>query len=93
MRSRPFIVFWGAVAGAVLFLGASWATIGRVLDPTRGPLDTAVLVIAIIGLGATGFVAGRIALVTARAQRRARHLRPAGPGAKRPHVRRPVGRA
>lgn len=73
MRSRPFILFWGATAGAILFLGAAWSTMGRLRDGAATPADAVVLTLALIGLAGTSFVAGRIAYVTARAQRRSRN--------------------
>lgn len=69
-RSRPFILFWGATAGAVLFLGAAWSTARRAFDPEGTALDVLVLGLALLGLAAALFVAGRIALVTGRARRR-----------------------
>ena len=71
MRRRPIVVFWGTAAGAVLFLGSAWSTFGRLAGP-HALANGVVLVIALIGLCATSLVAGRIAFVVARAQRRAR---------------------
>ena len=69
MRSRPFIVFWGATAAAVLFLGAAWSTMGHFGSGSRRGEDLLVLAVSLAGLVVTSFVAGRIALVTARIQR------------------------
>jgi hypothetical protein len=71
-RSRPFILFWGATAGAVLFLGAAWSTASRVFGPAGTALDVLVLVLALLGLAGALLIAGRIALVTGRVRRRAR---------------------
>lgn len=69
-HSRPFILFWGATAGAVLFLGATWSTARRVFGPEAAALDVLVLVLALLGLATALLIAGRIALVTGRARRR-----------------------
>ncbi|HEU5225994.1 MAG TPA: hypothetical protein VFV29_09365 [Actinomycetota bacterium] len=71
MGRRPIVVFWGAAAGAVLFLGSAWSTFGRLAGP-HAVANGVVLVVALIGLCATSLVAGRIAFVVGRAQRRAR---------------------
>jgi len=71
MGRRPIVVFWGAAAGAVLFLGSAWSTFGRLAGP-HAVANGVVLVIALIGFFGTSVVAGRIAFVVGRAQRRAR---------------------
>ncbi len=71
-RPRPFILFWGATAGAVLFLGAAGSTASRVFGPAGTALDILVLVLALLGLAGTLFIAGRIAFVTGRVRRRTR---------------------
>ncbi len=70
MRTRPIVLFWGATAGAVLFLGAAWTTLGRAFSPAGSSLDAAILGVAAIGLLVSVFISGRIVLVTARVQRR-----------------------
>ena len=67
MSRRTLILFWGATAASVFFLGSVWASAGR-----SGAGDVAVFVVSLIGLGVTAFVAGRIAVVVARVQRAAR---------------------
>ena len=74
MGRRPIVVFWGAAAAAVLFLGSAWSTFGRLAGP-HAVANGLVLVIALIGLCATSLVAGRIAFIVGRAQRRARPAR------------------
>lgn len=39
-RDRPFILFWGATAVAVLFLGAAWSTARRVFSVPRREFAT-----------------------------------------------------
>jgi len=77
MGRRPIVLFWGVAAAAVLFLGSAWAAAGRLGSGPHIAADAAVLGIAIGGFLLTAFVAGRIAFVVGRAQRRARAL-PAG---------------
>jgi hypothetical protein len=72
MGRRPIVLFWGAVAASVFFLGSAWAT-GAQLGPGRHALGNGiVMAVAVVGLGATTLVAGRIAFVVGRAQRQAR---------------------
>jgi len=75
MGRRPIILFWGAAAAAVLFLGSAWPAAGRIGSGPHGAADAAVLGIAIAGFVAAAFVAGRIAFVIGRGQRRARAAR------------------
>jgi hypothetical protein len=72
MERRTLVLFWGAVAAAVFFLGSAWSAAGRLGSGPHGTANAAVLAVAVAGLGATGLVAGRIAFVVGRAQRRAR---------------------
>ncbi len=74
MMKRAVVLFWGAVAAAVFFLGSAWSAAGRLSGP-HVVANAAVLAIAVVGFGATAFVAGRIAFVIGRAQRRARSRR------------------
>ena len=67
MSRRAIVLFWGATAASVFFLGSLWAAAG---GSSTG--DVVVFVISLVGLCATLFVAGRIAFVVARAQRAAR---------------------
>lgn len=71
MQRRPAVLFWGATAAAVFFLGSVWTTAGRLGSGPNALADTAVMCIAVIGFAATGLVAGRIAFVVGRSQRRA----------------------
>jgi uncharacterized membrane protein len=71
MGRRAIIVFWGAVAAAVLFLGSAWSAFGRLTGP-HAAANAAVFVVALIGFLLSGMVAGRIALVVGRTQRQAR---------------------
>ncbi len=75
MGRRPIVLFWGAAAAAVLFVGSAWAAAGRLGSGQHALADGVVMGIAIMGLLVTGFVAGRIAFVIGRAQRRARAIR------------------
>ena len=71
MPRRNALIFWTAVAVAVLLLGGGVATVRRVLaGGTVG--DFVALSLTVIGLAAALLVAGRFVLVSARAQRRAR---------------------
>lgn len=72
MGRRPIVPFWGAVAAAVFFLGSAWTTAGRLGSGPHALANWVVMAIAVIGFAATALVAGRIAVVIGRAQRRAR---------------------
>ncbi|HYT81163.1 MAG TPA: hypothetical protein VEQ37_18290 [Actinomycetota bacterium] len=72
MGRRSIVLFWGSVAAAVFFLGSAWSTAGRLGSGSHGPANAVVMAIAVIGFAATALVAGRIAVVIGRAQRRAR---------------------
>ncbi|HET7928108.1 MAG TPA: hypothetical protein VFM40_01000 [Actinomycetota bacterium] len=72
MGRRTIVLFWGAVAAAVFFLGAAWETAGRLGSGPHGLANAAVMAVAVVGLGATTVVAGRIAFVVGTAQRLAR---------------------
>lgn len=76
MMKRTVVLFWGAVAAAVFFLGSAWSAAGRLSGP-HAAANATVLGIAVMGFAATALVAGRIAFVVGRAQRRARSRRPA----------------
>jgi hypothetical protein len=67
MSRRAIVLFWGATAASVFFLGSLWAAAGG-----RSTGNVVVFAISLVGLGATLFVAGRIAFVVGRLQRRAR---------------------
>jgi hypothetical protein len=71
MTRRSVVLFWGATAAAVFFLGSAWAAAGRLSGP-HAAANAAVSVIAVVGFVTTALVAGRIAFVIGRAQRRAR---------------------
>ena len=74
MRSRVTTLFWGATTGAVLFLGAAWSTASE-LGSGAGRMRWTALVLFLLattGAVACVLVAGRIAFVSGRAQRRAR---------------------
>lgn len=79
MGRRPTVLFWGAAAAAVFFLGSAWATVGRLGSGRHALANTAVMCIAIIGFAATALVAARIAWVVGRTQRRALRSRSEGP--------------
>jgi hypothetical protein len=72
--TKTIVLFWGAVASAVLFLGSTWAAAGRLSGP-HVVANAAVLGIAVVGFAATALVACRIAFVIGQAQR---HARPRG---------------
>ena len=72
MRSKPLVIFWGATAAAILFLGAVWSTTDRLGSAGHGTTDAIVLAMASIGLAVSLFVAGRIAVVMGRVRRGAR---------------------
>jgi hypothetical protein len=69
MGRRPIVLFWGAVAAAVFFLGSAWAAAGRLGSGPHALADGVVMGISLAGFVATAFVAGRIAFVIGRAQR------------------------
>ena len=72
MSRRPIVLFWGAVAAAVFFLGSAWTTAGRLGSGPHALANGVVMAIAVIGFAGTAMVAGRVAFVVGRAQRRAR---------------------
>jgi len=69
MGRRPIVLFWGAVAAAVFFLGSAWAAAARLGSGPHALADGVVMGISLAGFVATAFVAGRIAFVIDRAQR------------------------
>lgn len=72
MGHRPIVLFWGSVVAAVLFLGSAWTAAGRIGSGPHALGDGAVLGVSVVGLAVTGLVAGRIAFVIGRAQRKGR---------------------
>jgi hypothetical protein len=75
MARRAVVLFWGAAAAAVFFLGSAWTTAGHLGSGPHAIENAAVMGVAVIGFAATALVAGRIAFVVGRAQRRARPAR------------------
>ena len=75
MGRRLIVLFWGSAAAAVFFLGSTWTGARRLGSGPHALANAVVLGIAIAGLAVTALVAGRIAFVIGRAQRRARALR------------------
>jgi len=75
MGQRTLVLFWGAVAAAVFFLGSAWSAAGRLGSGPHVFGNAAVLAVSLAGFGATVLVAGRIAFVVGRAQRRGRATR------------------
>ena len=73
MRTRPFVIFWGAAVVATLCLGAIWSTAGS--STAQPMIDAIVLLLASVGLAVSLFVAGRIVVVMGRVQRRERASR------------------
>lgn len=71
MRSRAFVLFWGATVASVLLLGSVWSLKGRV-GRGSGIEDLILLSIAGVGFCATFFVAARIAYVVGRVKKAAR---------------------
>ncbi len=67
MPRRTVVLFWGATAAAVFFLGSVWTAAGR-----TGAGNVVVFAVSVVGLVATALVAGRIAFVVGRTQRKAR---------------------
>lgn len=74
MAKRTIVLFWGALAAAVFFLGSAWTAAGRLSGP-HAAANGGVLPIAVVGFASTALVAGRIAFVIGRVQRRARSRR------------------
>jgi len=72
MGRRAIVLFWGAVAAAVFFLGSAWATAGRLGPGPHALANDVVMVVSVMGLGATTLVAGRIVFVVGQSQRQAR---------------------
>jgi hypothetical protein len=81
MGRRPIVLFWGALAAAVFFLGTAWSAAGWLGSGPHIVADAAVLAVSVFGFAATALVAGRIAFVVGRAQRRARNMPRAAPRA------------
>lgn len=66
------MLFWGSTAAAVAFLGSAWASAGRIGSGLGA--NVTVFVVSLVGFFATAFVAGRVAFVVARFQRRVRRV-------------------
>ncbi len=81
MERRTIVLFWGSTAAAVAFLGSAWAAGGRI--GSAGSADLAVFAVSLAGFSATAFVAGRIAFVVARVQRRSRRASAANDSSRR----------
>jgi hypothetical protein len=79
MGRRTVVVFWGAVAAAVFFLGSGWTAAAHMGSGPYALANAAVLGVSVIGFAGTTLVAGRIAFVVGRAQRHARRARGEGP--------------
>ncbi len=75
MGRRAIVLFWGAVAAAVFFLGSAWTTVRHLGSGPHALENAAVMSVAVIGFAVTALVAGRITFVVGRAQRRARPAR------------------
>ena len=78
MGRRAIVVFWGATAAAVFFLGSVWTAAGRLGSGPHALANEVVLAVSVVGLVVTSLIAGRIAFVVGRAQRRARRVRADG---------------
>ena len=72
MGRRPIVLFCSAVAAAVFFLGSAWTSVGHLGSGRHSLANAVVMGVAVIGFAASAFVAGRIAFVVGRTQRRAR---------------------
>jgi len=64
---RTLVIFYGAVAAAVLFLGTVWSGIHE--GKARSVGGAVVMAVAALGLLASLLVAGRIVWVIGRARR------------------------
>lgn len=69
MRNKAFVYFWASTAASVLLLGSIWSLAGRIEDVGFSPVDVTLLIVASLGLGATFFVAARIAFVVGRTKK------------------------
>ncbi len=72
MGRRSIVLFWGAAAAGVFFLGSAWTAAGRLGSGPHAFANAVVMAIAVIGFATTALVAGRITVVIGRAQRRIR---------------------
>ena len=70
MGRRPAVLFWGAAAAAVFFLGSVWTTAGKLGSGPHALANAVVMGVGIIGFAVTVLVAGRIVFVVGRTQRR-----------------------
>ena len=79
MGRRAIVVFWGAAAAAVFFLGSAWSAAGGLGSGSEPDAlaNAVVMGVAVIGFAGAALVAGRIAFVVGRTQRRARQMRAA----------------
>jgi hypothetical protein len=80
MGRRAIVLFWGAAAAAVFFLGSAWTAAGALGSGPHALANAIVMSVAVIGFAATALVAGRIAFVVGREQRRARRRHAGEPG-------------
>lgn len=71
MPRRTLVAFWTSVVAAVFLLGGGFSSLRR-LASGGDPGEVVLVGFSLIGLLAALFVAGRIVLVAARMQRRAR---------------------
>ena len=71
MRTRAFVLFWGATVASVLLLGSIWSLKGRI-GHGSGVQDVILLTIAGVSFCATFFIAARIAYVVGRVKKAAR---------------------
>ncbi len=69
MKTRAFVLFWGATVASVLLLGSIWSVKDRVGDPGFGLGDVVLLTVAGLGFCVTFFVAARIAYVVGRVKK------------------------
>ncbi len=72
---RTLVIFWSTTAAAVFLLGGAVGSARAILDG-GGAVDVGIGVTSGVGVVAALLVAGRIVLVTARLERRARGSRP-----------------
>ncbi len=75
MPRRTIVLFWGAVAAAAFFLGSAWTAASGLGSGPHAVANATVFGIATAGLAATALVAGRVAFVIGRAQRKTKAAR------------------
>ena len=71
MKARTWLFFWAAVAASTFLLGGALATYKRVSDG-GGATDLVFLILTVVALAGSLFVAGRIVRAVARIERRNR---------------------